>query len=1054
MNAFSAALARLKALETLKQAPTLTPVARQTPPQGQEQGVQLDQVRAPAQEQVPDPEPASGKRAQRRQLKAVPTGRLKSTFEGPSGPAVILHVIRERNHVARGEGTDDEIIRFGRLCNVRRMADRGTIWLHKNWLEPHHDPDAWFLALVYRCCINDGRVAGEIGVPFPFDAEAEERYLAEMRSRKERGLPTEHYGHHAYTIYTYRGYDDKFEGHVECLLKPAWEMREYLRPRPGDTCASVYARLLELDGVGTFYAGQIVADCKFFEPLCHAPDVMTFAAAGPRSATGGSRPALARVLRKPPAYYQNDDVAWQRDFDPLYRQLAPEIERELGAPLSASDFQSIGLCEVEKFERYRVDGGKIQLYTPYGEALPKRARKARAPAMRSPEPESAVEPEPPRTISVERDPHAPHVLHRDYETRSVISIETAGALRYAADPSTEVLCCAYAVDDEPVQLWVLGDPIPPEFIEAARNPAWTAAAHNDQFESAIERLLLRPRYSWPCVPARRRRCTMAAALASALPGSLEGAAAALGLVQQKDLDGHVLMKRMAKPLARSGDRIIWYDGPERRRRLHAYCRQDVEVERELFHRLTPLPDAEQRLWQLDAKINSRGFHVDAALAKAAREIVCKQQSAADAEIAELTGGAITTTNQVRKILAFVRERGHQLEGLTKRSVSAVLARDPENDVRRLLELRREGSRASVRKFDALLAGTDQDGRMRGTLRFHGASTGRWSARRFQPQNLKRPELADIDPEAAIDAILAGDIKRIRQLGPPLAVVGDISRSMICAAPKHTLVCADFSMIEARVLAWLAGEEWKLENFRRHDAGEPALDPYLAAAAQILRRSVAPDDAESRQLGKTCELAFGFGGGLGAWRRFDPDGSHTDDEIERFKNEWRAQHAATVRFWRALENMLCRAVRTGQRTTLGRLAAECENGTLYIVLSSGRRLAYPEARLVQGKFEFATEIAFKDNARGNWVDVYAWYGTFVENVVQATARDLLAAAMIRIDEAGMPIVLHVHDELVVEVREHLAERAAAELERLMATLPDWATGLPIAVKIRSGLRYSK
>ena len=192
-----------------------------------------------------------------------------------------------------------------------------------------------------------------------------------------------------------------------------------------------------------------------------------------------------------------------------------------------------------------------------------------------------------------------------------------------------------------------------------------------------------------------------------------------------------------------------------------------------------------------------------------------------------------------------------MKTLNKRSVSAVLAHNPSEEVRQLLELRREGSRASARKINALLAGADADDRLRGTLRFHGAATGRWSGSRFQPQNLKKPENKQ-HIDAAIDAIIAGDDATLRALGAPLTLIGDVSRAMICAAPGHRLIGADFSAIESRVLAWIAGEDWKLENYRRFDvSGDPTLEPYCVTASQILKRPVTPDDEAGRQIGKTC-----------------------------------------------------------------------------------------------------------------------------------------------------------------------------------------------------------
>jgi DNA polymerase bacteriophage-type len=217
-----------------------------------------------------------------------------------------------------------------------------------------------------------------------------------------------------------------------------------------------------------------------------------------------------------------------------------------------------------------------------------------------------------------------HALHRDYETRSRAILKTVGALNYAADPSTEVLCCAYAVDDEPVKLWRPGDPVPVEFVTAAQSQNWIVAAHNDSFETALEKLILTPQYKWPVIPIERHRCTMAMSLACGLPGRLSTVADALELEHRKDAAGERLMHQTTKPRrahkSENPDSIYWFDDPERLNRLYSYCAQDVEVERELYNRLSPLSQAEQKIWQLSHQINVRGFHIDRTFAEAARKI--------------------------------------------------------------------------------------------------------------------------------------------------------------------------------------------------------------------------------------------------------------------------------------------------------------------------------------------------------------------------------------------------------------------------------------------------
>jgi DNA polymerase len=647
-------------------------------------------------------------------------------------------------------------------------------------------------------------------------------------------------------------------------------------------------------------------------------------------------------------------------------------------------------------------------------------------------------------------------LHWDFETRSTVPLEDAGAWRYAADPSTEILCVRHAVDDDEVKLWTPGQPKPRAIIAAARDPACEVVAHNFTFERAITAHILGPRFGFPEIPLARQRCSMSLALANALPGSLDKAARALGLDYQKDNEGYLLMRRMSRPRrphkGEDPNGIYWVDSPEFRERLYQYCKRDVEIERDLYRRLPPLSEFEQRLWQLDALINMRGFYTDIALAKAGRDVARIEQANINEEVRALTDGEITSIHQVEKILAFVRRHGHVLEALTKRSVSAVLAHNPADNIRQLLELRRAGAKASTKKFDSLLKSVDTDQRVRGTLRFHASSTGRWSGSHFQPQNLKKPETKDLD--AAVDAIMAGDMARIRELGAPLTVAGDIARSIICAAPGHVLIGADFSAIESRVLAWLTSEEWKLATYRKYDAtGNPEFEPYCVMASQALKRTVTPADEAGRTFGKTYDLSFGFGGAVGAWRKFDPSNTYSDAEILTFKNAFRTSHRATVKFWHALERAVHACVYSGTPRSLGnRFNFAMENGTLSMTLPSGRRLAYPEACLVCGKFEGTRELRYKDNARGGWTNIGAWYGTLVENVVQATARDLLAAAMLRIEAAGYPIVLTVHDEIVCEVPEGFG--SVEEFHRLMIELPTWAEGLPIAAKAWTRRRYAK
>jgi DNA polymerase bacteriophage-type len=633
-------------------------------------------------------------------------------------------------------------------------------------------------------------------------------------------------------------------------------------------------------------------------------------------------------------------------------------------------------------------------------------------------------------------------LFRDYETRSQLRLGKAkgavNAWRYAADASTQVLCCSYAVDGGDVALWTPGQAIPEPFVAAGADPDWLIVAHNDEFDSAIETYLLGPKLGWPIVPPDRHRCTLALARANALPGSLERAGAALALAFQKDKAGATTMRKIAQYKIEPT--------PAQLEQLYEYCKQDTRVAREIFKTLPPLTDDEQAVWALDRIINDRGFPIDRELALAVANLGTKQRTAVDAAIVDLTDGAVRTVYSRDQALKWLSGRGCELPDLNKETVAKVLTNGMAPDARRFLELRQEGARASANKMDTLLACLDSDDRLRGALVYHGAAPGRWSGSKFQPQNLKRPDKAT-NLEAAIATILQGG-------SLPLSVAADVSRSLIRARPGYILIGADFSAIESRVLAWLAGEDWKLDNYRRYDeTGDPELEPYCVTASRLLGRKVTPADEVGRQTGKTADLGLGFAGGVKAWRKANKADTRSDAEIAADVGKWRQAHPKITAFWKNLDLALRRAVKyPGQTFTVGPITAQSDDiGTLEVTLPSKRQVVYPEAKIVAGRFEDSFEIQYRSSKKG-WTPIAEWRGKYVENVVQAIARDLLAAALVRLEAAGFPIVLHVHDEAVAEIPDGADRRA--EFVALMTTLPDWAAGLPVAAKAWCGLRYDK
>src|SRR5215468_7599436 len=309
-----------------------------------------------------------------------------------------------------------------------------------------------------------------------------------------------------------------------------------------------------------------------------------------------------------------------------------------------------------------------------------------------------------RSNSASRQDALPHVLHRDYETRSQAIIKTVGTYKYATDPSTTALCAAFAIDDGPVQLWTPGDPVPAEFIEAATNPAWIVSAHGAHFEDTIERHVLHTRFGWPVFPVEKQRCTQAMALAVGLPARLSTVAIALELSNRKDAAGERLMHQTSKPRRPHKDErpdgVYWFEDQERLDRLYAYCQQDVEVERELYSRLPPLSASEQPLWELSSWINQRGFCVDRAFAEAARKIAEVAAPEIDQEIAELTAVSITSINQIARLMAWLQQHGCIMEKLDRKTIEKKLL-DAElvPAVRRVLELRLGGAQAAVKKIN-------------------------------------------------------------------------------------------------------------------------------------------------------------------------------------------------------------------------------------------------------------------------------------------------------------------------------------------------------------------
>jgi DNA polymerase len=661
-------------------------------------------------------------------------------------------------------------------------------------------------------------------------------------------------------------------------------------------------------------------------------------------------------------------------------------------------------------------------------------------------------------------------LHIDFETRSVVNLRKTGVYVYAAHPTTDVWCAAWAIDDGPVGLWIPNGLLDIPIGTAVRE-GWTFVAHNANFERSIWAGILAPRYGWPQPTLEQWRCTMAQAYAMGLPGSLENAAAAVGLEHCKDMGGRDLMLRMARPRrARKGELpngIYWFDDENRKQRLYEYCRQDVEVERALDKRLLALRPAEQRLWHLDQVINDRGIFVDVDLCNSALKVVETAAAWLNAEMRELTDGQVSATTNVGELSRWLAGEGFPMVSVDKEAIDDMLVQSglPVR-VRRVLEIRREAAKASVAKIKALLTGRSDDGYARGLLQYHAASPGRWAGRRFQPQNIVRPTLEDVD--AAISVVATGSADAVRLVyGEPLAVVGDCLRGLVRAFPGRKLFAADFSNIEGRLIAWLAGEEWKLQAFRDFDVGQ-GHDIYKLAYARSFNVQPETVDKPQRQVGKVMELALGYQGGVGAFQKMA--GNYglevSDDRADELKMAWREAHPNVVQYWYDLEHAAKSAIMNrGKITSAGRISFRVAGSFMFMRLPSGRCICYPYPKIKDKMTpwgEMRPQVCYMgvDSYTRKWTECFAHGGLLFNNAVQGTARDIEAEAMVRLADAGYEtwdpmghgIVLTVHDEIVCEVPKDFG--SVEEFESIITALPAWAEGLPVAASAWTGERYQK
>lgn len=629
-------------------------------------------------------------------------------------------------------------------------------------------------------------------------------------------------------------------------------------------------------------------------------------------------------------------------------------------------------------------------------------------------------------------------LNIDIETYSDQDLPKVGVYRYCDSPAFEILLFAYSIDGGSVQMIDLaqGGVVPNEILIALQDPAVMKVAFNAQFERvAIGRAMK------TTLDPKQWHCTKVWAAELGLPASLGRVAKYLDVDEQKDKSGVSLITYFSKPCKPTKvngmrKRNRPEDAPEKWQTFADYCKQDVRTEMAIADKLAafPMKESEWALYSLDQEINDRGALIDVDLADGAIAIVGHLNEINMAKLKAVTG--LENPNSLKQLKEWLTAQGCEFTTLGKATVQEALAKgDLPEKVQQALELRLKLSNSSTKKYLMMENARCSDGRIHGLLQFYGANrTGRWAGRLLQVQNLPRNYLDNID--LARDFVKKQDNEAIDMIwGDVPDILKQLIRTGIIAKPAHTFLISDFSAIEARVIAWYAGEEWALEAFRTHGK------IYEATASQMFNVALEDVDKPLRQKGKVATLALGYQGGPGALTAMGAlSMGIPEDELPELVKAWRNANKNVVKFWRSVEKAVKDAIWNGGVYKASRgLKAFMKQGFLFIQLPSGRRLAYAKARLEEGTY--GQKIVYEgqgDKVAFTKLDTYG--GKLVENIVQATARDLLGEALLRLDAAGFNVVAHVHDEVIAEQPKDGASVDA--MSAVLCQVPEWAEGLPL------------
>lgn len=624
----------------------------------------------------------------------------------------------------------------------------------------------------------------------------------------------------------------------------------------------------------------------------------------------------------------------------------------------------------------------------------------------------------------------------DLETFSSADLPRGGVKKYTEAPDFEILLMSYAWDGGPVQLWDFTQSGPPDWLAPALlDPAITKIAWNVSFERNCLNAAL-----GIYTPPEQWRDAMTLAAMNGLPMSLDAAGAALQLQQQKLAIGKALIRYFCTPckptISNKGrTRNLPEHAPDKWEQFKEYCLRDTVVEQTIYDRLAsfPVPEWERRLEALDARINERGVLVDMELAESAVAIDERSRAQNVAEMQEITG--LDNPGSVAQLKAWLSTKNVNVDSLNKATVSELLDTVTDPGTRRVLELRQLTGKTSTKKYQAILDAACADHRIRGLLQYYGAArTGRWAGRRVQLQNLAQNHLENIG--TVRELVRTRDLETLELAYDSVPdVLSQLIRTALIAKPGHTFLVADYSAIEARVVAWMAGEQWRMDVFAQGG------DIYCSSASQMFHVPVVKHGVNGhlRQKGKIAELACGYGGGVGALKAFGADKMGlSEEEMLTIVQHWRRASPTIPRFWSATERAARSALANPGRTFTVQpcgVKYRRDADALRCKLPSGRILSYWHADLGQDGHLY---YMGQNQTTRKWERTETWGGKLVENIVQAVARDCLAVALLRLDDAGFQTLFTVHDEVIVE--ELKGRRTWQDVAEIMGQPIDWAPGL--------------